>query len=78
MSTTREALEKRHRQQGRDRLPQEESPSESESDDNDFDVFSDEEEEAWGFGGKVPLQGAPARGLRPQGSSALLEERAGV
>jgi hypothetical protein len=49
----REALEKHHRQQARDGLPQEESPFELESDDEDFDIFSDEEE-AQGFKGMVP------------------------
>jgi hypothetical protein len=36
---TREALEKRCRQQERDRLPQEASPSEPDSDDGDFHIF---------------------------------------
>jgi hypothetical protein len=36
---TREALEKRRRQQERDGLPWEESPSEPDSDDGDFEIF---------------------------------------
>jgi hypothetical protein len=36
---TREALEKHRRQQERDGLPQEESPSEPDSDDGDLDIF---------------------------------------
>jgi hypothetical protein len=35
----RDALEKRHRQQARDRLPREESPSKLNSDDEDFNIF---------------------------------------
>jgi t-SNARE complex subunit (syntaxin) len=50
----REALEKHCWQQEHDRLPREESLSEPELDDDDFDVFLDEEEEARGFGGRVP------------------------
>jgi hypothetical protein len=73
----REALEKRHRQQACDGLPREESPSEPESDGEDLDIFSDEEE-AQGFRGVVPPQGAPARRPRPQGSLVPPEERAGV
>jgi hypothetical protein len=47
-------------------------------DGDDSDISLDEKEEARGLGGKVPLQGAPTRGPRPQGSSALSEERAGL
>jgi hypothetical protein len=74
----REALEKRRRQQARDGLPQKESPSEPDSDNEDFDIFSIDDEEAWGFRGEVPLQEAPAKGPRPQGSSVLPKERAGA
>jgi hypothetical protein len=70
----REALEKHHRQQEHDGLPRVESSLEPDSDDGDFDIFSDEEEQ--GFRGLVPSQGAPTE--RPQGSSVLLEERAGA
>jgi hypothetical protein len=52
----RKALERRRRQQVRDGLPQEESPSEPESNDEDFDIFLDEEE-MQGFKGVVPPQG---------------------
>jgi hypothetical protein len=62
----RDNLEKHRWQQARDGVPREESPSEPDSDDKDFDIFSDEGEEAQGFGDEVPPQGAPAggRGLR--------------
>jgi hypothetical protein len=68
---TRDALEKRRRQQARDGLPREESPLELDSDNKDFDIFSDDEEEAQGFRGEVPPQEAPARGPRPQGILCL-------
>jgi hypothetical protein len=74
----KEALEKRRRQQACDRLPQEESPLEPDSDDEDFDIFSDKEKKAWGFSGEEPPQGAPTRGLMPQGSLMVPKERAGV
>jgi hypothetical protein len=54
----REALEKRRRQQERDGLPREESPSEPDSDDEDFDIFSDEEEEQ-GFRAWCPQKELP-------------------
>jgi hypothetical protein len=61
----KDGLEKRHQQQALDGLPREEFPSEPDSDDEDLDIFSDEKEEAQGFGGEVPPQGAPVGGPRP-------------
>jgi hypothetical protein len=61
----REALEKRQRQQARDRLPLEELPSEPKMDGDDSETSSDEVVEARGLGSKVPPQVAPAGGPKP-------------